>query len=111
MLYYLIVISGIFACSLSQLLLKRSANGRHQSRIGEIVNPLVIVAYGVFLCSLLINIWAMRHGVQLKEMAMLESLGYIFVPLLSIVLLKEQLYIRTVIGIVIVFFGLIVFHL
>ncbi len=53
----------------------------------------------------------MRHGVQLKEMAMLESLGYIFVPLLSIVLLKEQLYIRTVIGIVIVFFGLIVFHL
>ncbi len=111
MKYYLFVILGIFACSLSQLLLKRSANNKHTSRIYEMINPLVIMAYSIFFCSLIINIWAMRHGVQLKEMAMLESLGYIFVPLLSIVLLKEQLYIRTVIGIVIVFFGLIVFHL
>lgn len=110
MLYYLIVISGIFACSLSQLLLKRSANGRHQSRIGEIVNPLVIVAYGVFLCSLLINIWAMRHGVQLKEMAMLESLGYVFVPLLSVVLLKEQVSKRMVCGILLIIFGIVVFY-
>ena len=110
MVCYLMVISGIFACSLSQLLLKRSANGKHQSRIGEIVNPLVIVAYGVFLCSLLINIWAMSNGVQLKEMALLESLGYIFVPLLSAVLLKEHVSRRMGGGILCLIVGIVIFY-
>lgn len=110
MRYYLFVILGIFACSLSQLLLKRSANKEHTSRIYEMLNPLVIMAYGIFFCSLIINIWAMRHGVQLKEMAMLESLGYIFVPLLSVVLLKEQVSKRMVCGILLIIFGIVVFY-
>lgn len=110
MRYYLFVITGIFACSLSQLLLKRSANKEHSSRIYEMLNPLVIVAYGIFFCSLIVNIWAMSHGVQLKEMAMLESLGYIFVPLLSVVLLKEQVSKRMVCGILLIIFGIVVFY-
>ncbi len=52
----------------------------------------------------------MRHGVQLKEMAMLESLGYIFVPLLSVVLLKEQVSKRIVCGILLIIFGIVVFY-
>lgn len=108
--YYICVISGIFACSLSQLLLKRSANKEHSSRIYELLNPLVIMAYGIFFCSLMINIWAMRHGVQLKEMAMLESLGYVFVPLLSFFLLKEQVSKKMVYGILLIIFGIIVFY-
>lgn len=110
MKYYLFVIMGVFACSLSQLLLKRSANKEHTSRIYEMLNPLVIMAYGIFFCSLIINIWAMRHGVQLKEMAMLESLGYIFVPLLSVVMLKEQVSKRIVCGVLLIFLGIIVFY-
>lgn len=110
MKYYLFVILGIFACSLSQLLLKRSANNKHTSRIYEMLNPLVIMAYSIFFCSLIINIWAMRYGVQLKEMAMLESLGYIFVPLLSVVLLKEQVSKRIVCGILLIILGIVVFY-
>ena len=110
MKYYLFVILGIFACSLSQLLLKRSANKEHTSRIYEMLNPLVIVAYGIFFCSLIINIWAMSHGVQLKEMAMLESLGYVFVPLLSVVLLKEQVSKRMACGILLIILGIVVFY-
>lgn len=110
MKYYLFVILGIFACSLSQLLLKRSANKKHTSRIYEMLNPLVIMAYGIFFCSLIINIWAMRHGVQLKEMALLESLGYIFVPLLSAVLLKEHVSRRMGWGILCIIVGIIIFY-
>lgn len=111
MICYIFVILGILACSLSQLLLKKSANRVHKSRIYEIVNPLVIVAYTVFFCSLLINIWAMGKGILLKEMTMLESLGYIFVPLLSTFLLKEQITRRVVLGTGIIIFGIIVFYL
>lgn len=108
---YLLVILGIFSCSFSQLFLKKSANREHKSKLFEVVNPLVILAYAVFICSLLVNIWAMSKGVQLKEMAMLESLGYIFVPLLSWLVLRETITRRTVIAIIIIISGIIVFYL
>ena len=111
MIYYLIVISGIFACSLSQLLLKKSAITAHKSHIYTIVNPRVIFAYIIFFGSLLINIWAMSNGIQLKEMALLESLGYVFVPLLSFFILNEQVSQTTILGILIILLGLFVFYL
>ncbi len=111
MIYYILVVLGILACSSSQILLKHSANSDHRSKIYEIVNPWVVSAYAIFFISLLVNIWAMSHGIQLKEMAMLESLGYIFVPLLSVLLLKERIRGRTVLGIVVILVGLFVFYL
>lgn len=111
MIYYVCVILGIFSCSLSQLMLKRSANRTHKSRLEEIVNPWVISAYAIFFGSLLINIWAMSKGVQLKELAILEALGYIFVPLLSFFVLKEHIPFRTIGGIGVIIIGIIVFYL
>lgn len=111
MIYYVMVISGIFACSLSQLLLKKSAITAYKSNIYAIVNPRVIVAYVILFGSLLINIWAMSKGIQLKEMALLESLGYVFVPLLSFLLLKEQIDRRVILGIFIIILGIFVFYL
>lgn len=53
----------------------------------------------------------MSRGVQLKEMAILESLGYIFVPLLSWLVLKETISKRTILAIAIIILGIIVFYL
>ena len=108
---YLFVILGILSCSLSQLLLKKSARAIHSSKIYEVLNPMVIIAYTVFLCSLLVNIWAMSKGLQLKEMAMLESLGYVFVPFLSYLILKENVSRRTIVATFVVILGIFVFYL
>ena len=108
---YLYVMLGILSCSLSQLLLKKSAKSVHSSKIYEVLNPMVIIAYTVFLCSLLVNIWAMSKGVQLKEMAMLESLGYVFVPILSFLMLKEKISRRTICATFMVILGIFVFYL
>lgn len=108
---YLFVLIGIFMCSVSQILLKRSANAEHSSRLFEFVNPLVFVAYAVFSVSLLINIWAMSHGLLLKELTILESLGYVFVPFLSYIILKERITKHTVWATSIIILGLIVFYL
>lgn len=72
---------------------------------------MVILSYGIFFCSLLINIWAMSRGLELKELAMLESLGYVFVPLLSYLVLKESVSKRTIYAIVIILIGISVFYL
>ena len=111
MIFYFLVLIGILACSLSQILLKKSASIKHQSPMYEIINPKVILGYSIFFVSFLINIWAMRNGVQLKEMAILESFGYIFVPLLSWYILKEQISIRNITSIGIILLGIIVFYL
>lgn len=108
---YLLVILGIFCSSISQLFLKKSANKEHRSKIFEILNPQVVLSYSIFFCSLLINIWAMSRGMQLKEMAMLESLGYVFVPLLSFLVLHEMISRRTVAAIVVIIIGIFIFYL
>jgi len=108
---YLFVILGILSCSLSQLLLKKSAKLVHSSKLYEVLNPRVIIAYIVFFCSLLINIWAMSKGLQLKEMAMLESFGYVFVPVLSFLILKEKISCRTIVATFVVIFGVAIFYL
>ena len=108
---YFFVILGILSCSLSQLLLKKSAKAVHASKVYEVLNPMVIIAYAVFFCSLLVSIWAMSKGLLLKEMAMLESLGYVFVPLLSFLVLKETISVRTISAIIVILFGIFVFYL
>ena len=108
---YILVILGILSCSLSQLLLKKSANKEHRSSIFEVINPLVVFSYIIFFCSLLINIWAMSRGLELKELAMLESLGYVFVPLLSFLVLKENISKRTIYAIIVILLGIFVFYL
>ena len=108
---YLFVILGILSCSLSQLLLKKSARTDHSSTLYEVLNPKVFIAYAVFFCTLLVNIWAMSKGILLKEMAMLESLGYVFVPILSFVILKENISRRTICATLMVLLGIFVFYL
>ena len=105
------MLSSILSCSLSQLLLKKSAKVAHSSKVYEVLNPMVIIAYAVFFCSLLVNIWAMSKGLQLKEMAILESLGYVFVPLLSFLILKEKISRRTICATLMVLLGIFVFYL
>ena len=108
---YLLVILGIFACSVSQLMLKKSANKKHRSKIFEMLNPQVVFSYGIFFCSMLINIWAMSRGVQMKEIAMFGALGYVFVPLLSFLVLHESISKRTVLSVQVIIFGIFVFYL
>lgn len=111
MAYYFIVILGIFACACSQILLKESADKNHKGWIREMLNWRVAVAYAIFFGSLLINITAMSKGVNLKDLPILESLGYIFVPVLSYLILKEKISKATIISMFLILSGIIVFYL
>lgn len=61
--------------------------------------------------SLFINISAMGQGMNLKNIPILESLGYIFVPILSAVILREKIDKRTYCSMFLIFLGIIVFYL
>ena len=110
MIYYLIVVIGVFACSASQILLKKSATIEYRSAIFELLNWRVMMAYGIMFVSLVTNIYAMSNGVQLKDMPVLEALGYVFVPMLSFFLLQERIDKRSLLSIVLVVIGIVVFY-
>lgn len=110
MMYYVIVILSVFAAACAQMLLKQGAKKEYGSWWRQYINPWVIGGYGIMACSLVLNIWCMSKGVQVKEVSVIESMSYLFVPVLAFMLFKEKLTMRkicaigTIIGGVILFF-------
>lgn len=111
MIYYGIVIIGVFLCSAAQLMLKSSASREHRFFVSIILNWRVMVSYGVIFAALFTNIYAMKHGVLLKDMPILEATGYIFVPLLSRFFLSERISQHHICSIALIILGIIVFYL
>lgn len=75
------------------------------------LNWRVITAYAIFFVSLFINITAMSQGVNLKDLPILESLGYVFVPLLSYLVLKEKFTKRMLTSTALILIGIYIFYL
>lgn len=109
MIYYILVILSVFAAACSQMLLKRGAKEEYPSFWRQYVNGWVISGYAILGCTVLVNIWAMSRGVQMKEVSMIESLSYLFVPMLSWMLFKEKVTVRKAVWIAVIIVGLIVF--
>ena len=59
--------------------------------------------------AMVVNIWCMHKGLQLKELGIIESLSYFFVPALSWLIFKEPVNKRKALAIGIVILGVIVF--
>lgn len=108
-MYYIVVITSVFIAALSQLLLKSSSKDRHANVVREYLNWKVICGYGMMGISLLMNIFAMSKGIQVKEVSIMESLSYLFVPLLSYLVFKEKLSWQKMGAIAVIMIGVVVF--
>ena len=111
MLYFLLVILSVFAAAGAQMLLKQ---GARQSYIGfwrQYLNPWVIGGYAIMACSLVLNIFCMSRGVQVKEVSTIESLSYLFVPCMAFLLFREKITWRKAGAIAIIISGVILFFL
>ncbi|WP_242848813.1 EamA family transporter [Syntrophomonas palmitatica] len=102
-----IFLLSVFIASLAQIILKRSADSRHRNFISEYLNTKVIIGYMLMGISTLGAIFAYR-GIELKNGPILESIGYVFVLMLSWVFLKEQPSRYKVFGIILIITGIIV---
>ena len=107
--YMLCLLAGVALASVSQILLKKSAMKTYTSIVREYVNPWVIGGYTLLFGSMVLNIVAYM-GVDYKNGPVMESLGNVFVPLLSFFFLKERMNIRKAIGIATIMFGIFVFY-
>ena len=110
-MYYIVVILSVLTASLAQMLLKKGATQQHDSFVSEYLNPWVIGGYTLMGISLIANIFAMSHGIQVKEVGIIESLSYLFIPTLSFLCFKEQIGWRKIGAVGVIMTGIIVFFL
>ena len=61
--------------------------------------------------SLVLNVWCMSKGVLVKEVSTIESLSYLFVPVLALLLFKEKLTKRKICAIGIIILGIVLFFM
>ncbi len=108
-MYKLLVILAVFAAAGAQMLLKQGAKRAYPSFWRQYVNPWVIGGYGVMGASMLLNIFCLSRGVQVKEVSIIESLSYLFVPCLSWLFFKETISWRKAVAIIVIMVGIVVF--
>lgn len=103
------LLSGaISACS--QMLLKKSSQIERKSFIKEYCNFYVICGYGMtFLCMILMVI--AYKGLPLKYGAVLESLVYFYVMILSRLFFGEHLTRRRIVGNLFIVVGVALFSM
>lgn len=110
-MYKLLVIVSVLAAAGAQMLLKQGAKKEYSSFVRQYLNPWVIGGYGIMGTSLLLNIFCLSHGVQVKEVSIIESLSYLFVPLLSWLFFKEKVTWRKAGAVAVIMAGVVVFFL
>ncbi len=108
--YILIYITSVFIASVSQIILKTSSGQKYDSFIKEYLNPKVIIAYAMFFGTTLISLYAYK-GLPLSMGPVLEATGYIWVAILSFLILKEKITTKKLIGLVVIIAGIVVYSL
>lgn len=106
----LIFVAGVFVSSVSQILLKKSAEKKYESRLKEYLNLRVIIAYLIFFSATLCSVFAYRY-IPLSLGPILEASGYIFVFILGYLFLKEKFSPRKIIGLITILVGILIFSL
>lgn len=102
------LLCSVLISSVSQIMLKASANKTWPSRLAEYFNPMVILSYGMFFLSTILTMLALRY-VPLSMSPILESTSYIFVSIMGYFLLKEKFSKRKLTGLGLILVGIFVF--
>jgi drug/metabolite transporter (DMT)-like permease len=110
-MYKLLVVFSVLSAAGAQMLLKQGARKDYSSFWRQYLNIWVIGGYGIMGMSLLLNIFCMSHGVQVKEVSIMEALSYLFVPCLSFLFFKETITWRKAVAIGVIMTGVIVFFI
>lgn len=108
--YIIVFLISVLVSSVSQIILKKSSQIQYKDMLHEYMNIRVIGAYSMFLISTLLTMYAYK-GVPLTLGTLLEAAGYIYIPILSFIFLKEKITFNKIIGSVFIILGIVVYVL
>lgn len=108
LMYSLVLLAGVFISAISQVMLKKAALKKYDSIIKEYMNPLVIVAYIMFVGTTFLSIFAYK-GIPLSMGPVLEATSYIYVTIFGVTIFKEKMSKRKLLSLVFIVVGIIVY--
>lgn len=108
--YWLVLFFAVAISSASQMLLKKGASKKYENIFLEYFNPWVIFGYGMMILSTLCVIYAYK-GVEYKNGAIIESLAFLLVMVLSRIFFGEKITVKKILGNAIILAGIVVFYL
>ena len=107
-LYAGILLLGVLISSISQVLLKKSAQRQYDSWIKEYLNVRVALAYVLFFGTTLLSVYAYK-GVPLSWGPLLESTGYLYVTFFGVTIFHEKLNGRKVLSLLLIVLGIAIY--
>ena len=110
LLYSLFLLVGVFISAISQVMLKKAALKKYDSKIKEYMNPLVIIAYVLFVGTTFLSIFAYK-GIPLSMGPVLEATSYIYVTIFGVKIFKEKISLKKIIALILIISGIVVFSL
>lgn len=108
--FFLVALCSVMIAGISQIILKKAADKTYDQWYRAYLNFPVIFAYFLFFLSTVCSLIALRH-LPLSLSPMWQSIGQIFVAVLSYFILKEKLTRKKIAGICIIIMGIILFSL
>ncbi len=106
----LIFLAAVLMSSISQILLKKSAQQEYENKVKEYLNVPVVIAYGLLFCSSFVIVLAYR-GIPLNMGPVLEATGYIWVSILGAIFLKEHIKGKKMLGLLVIIIGIFIFNI
>ena len=94
--------------AVAQILLKKSANKKYSSKIKEYLNPYVIISYSIFLGATFCTMYAYK-GIPLSLGPVLAASEYVFVAVLSRLLIKEKISFKKLFGLSVIIVGIVIY--
>lgn len=104
-MYIAMFVISILIASFSQILLKKGAEKKN-----IYINKYTIIGYSLMALSMVFTLIGYK-GVDLTMSGILQGLSFIFVPLLSIYFLKEKINKMTIVGILFIIVGIVVYSI
>lgn len=111
MMYKLLVILNVLVAASAQMLLKKGSSVEWGTFIRQYLNGWVIGGNGIMVLVMVVNIYAVSEGVQIKEVSIIEALSYLFVPMLSFFFFGERLSWKKIVAIGFIMVGIILFFI
>lgn len=106
--YSFLIICGAFISAISQVILKKSTQKKHDNFLKEYMNPLVMLAYLLFLGTTFLSVIAYKI-VPLSFGPILESTGYIYITVFGVKFFGEKINGQKIIGMVLIIVGIIIY--
>ncbi len=107
---YLLLLLSVLIASFAQLLLKQGANRHYPTFLSQYLNPYVIGGYGLTFLSLFLTTLSYR-GLEYKTVPLIESLGFVFVLILTRIFFKEKINFKKIMGTCIILLGIFIYYL